>query len=89
MPHFHVLVASSGQRALAVARSSPAQGLILLDVMMPVMDGFEVLRQLRSNPLTKSIPVIFVTALSEAEDETQGLGLRAAEAIIQVRAARR
>ncbi len=81
MPHFHVRVASSGQRALAVAQSVPVPDLILLDVMMPGMDGYEVLRQLRSNPATSSIPVIFVTALSEADDETRGLGLGAVDYI--------
>jgi len=81
MPHFHVRVASSGLRALAVAQSEPLPDLILLDVMMPGMDGYEVLAQLRQHPLTMNTPVIFVTAMSEAEDEAKGLALGAADYI--------
>lgn len=64
LPELQVLAANSGERALAVAeRKQP--DLILLDVMMPGIDGFETCRQLRANPVTRDIPVIFVTARTE------------------------
>ncbi|TFH70356.1 two-component system response regulator [Gammaproteobacteria bacterium LSUCC0112] len=81
MPHYKVRVASSGVRALDIARSEPRPDLILLDVMMPDMDGYEVIHQLKSGIETQDIPVIFVTALSEAEDEAKGLELGAADYI--------
>jgi putative two-component system response regulator len=81
MPHYKVRVASSGGRALEIARSEPRPDLILLDVMMPDMDGYEVIHQLKSVAQTRDIPVIFVTALSEAEDEAKGLQLGAADYI--------
>lgn len=81
MPEFHVRVASSGARALTVAQSQPIPDLILLDVMMPEMDGYEVLQKLRADAVTREIPVIFVTALDHAEDEARGLALGAADYI--------
>jgi diguanylate cyclase (GGDEF)-like protein len=67
-----VLFATSGRDALAVARSEQPD-LILLDVMMPDMDGYEVCRALKADPTTQDLPVIFVTGLTEATDETRGL----------------
>lgn len=67
-----VKVANNGQRALEIARSSPAPDLILLDVMMPEMDGYEVCERLKQDPLTAGIPVIFLTAKTDSEDETRG-----------------
>ncbi|MEO5762934.1 MAG: diguanylate cyclase [Vicinamibacteria bacterium] len=64
-----VLVASTGKRALELA---PSADLILLDVMMPEMDGLEVCRRLRADEATAMIPVIFVTGLDGAEDESSG-----------------
>lgn len=64
-------VATSGQRALAQARQSPPD-LILLDIMMPGMDGFEVCRQLKQDPRSRDIPVIFITALSESQAVVNG-----------------
>ena len=72
-PVYRVLVANCGRRALELAAASPGPDLILLDVMMPGMDGFEVLARLRENPQTSGIPVIFVTAMSDAADEQGGL----------------
>ena len=65
-------VALDGQRALELAASEPQPHLILLDVMMPKLDGYEVCRRLKRNPATQGIPVIFVTAMGETEDETRG-----------------
>ena len=76
-----VRVASSGQRALKVAASLPRPDLILLDVMMPDIDGHEVLRHLRADPATQDIPVIFVTAMDEAHDEELGFELGAVDYI--------
>jgi diguanylate cyclase (GGDEF)-like protein len=67
-----VLFATSGRDALVTARSEQPD-LILLDVMMPDMDGYEVCRALKADPATRDLPVIFVTGLTEATDETRGL----------------
>ena len=58
---------------------APRPDLILLDVMMPEMDGYEVLKTLRANPASQDIPVIFVTALSADTDEELGLSLGAVD----------
>jgi len=75
------LVANSGPRALAVARGAQPPDIILLDVMMPEMDGYEVIRQLKQDESTRHIPVIFLTAKSEVDDETHGLALGAVDYI--------
>jgi len=79
---YSVKVANSGQLALKIVAAQPPD-LILLDVMMPGMNGYEVCRQLKENEATRHIPVIFVTALGEAEDETRGFELGAADYIIK------
>ena len=71
-PHYKVKAAISGPRALAVAVKDPQPDLILLDIMMPDMDGLEVCRRLKSDLRTRNIPVIFVTAMNEVEDEARG-----------------
>jgi putative two-component system response regulator len=78
-PFYHVRVANSGQRALQVADSEPRPDLILLDVMMPDMDGYQVLQGLRQKLYTRTIPVIFVTAMDGDEDEEHGLSLGAVD----------
>ena len=80
-PHYRVRIANSGRRALQVAASDPRPDLILLDVMMPEMDGYTVFQELRANPATQSIPVIFVTAMDADEDEEKGLALGAVDYI--------
>lgn len=74
-------VALNGEKALKIAFSENKPDLILLDVMMPGMDGFEVCKRLKEDPTTKDIPVIFITAKSEVEDETKGLELGAVDFI--------
>jgi putative two-component system response regulator len=80
-PSYRVRAASSGRRALEVAETRPVPDLILLDVMMPDMDGYATLAELRSNPATADIPVIFVTAMDATEDEEYGLSLGAVDYI--------
>ena len=80
-PLYSVRVSTSGKRALASAAAVPQPDLILLDVMMPEMDGYEVLSRLRANPETSDIPVIFITALDGTAEETMGLDLGAADYI--------
>ncbi len=80
-PFYRVRAANSGARALAVCAVDPRPDIILLDVMMPEMDGYAVLNRLREDPATCDIPVIFVTALDAIEDETHGFELGAADYI--------
>jgi putative two-component system response regulator len=81
MPSYRVLVATSGLSALRISEAVPKPDLILLDVMMPEVDGYTVLSRLKQNPATQDIPVIFVTALSESDDEEKGLRLGAVDYI--------
>jgi signal transduction histidine kinase len=74
-------VATSGQRALQLAGGAPKPDLILLDVMMPDMDGYQVIGQLKADPNTSDIPVIFVTALTSDLEEEKGLSLGAVDYI--------
>lgn len=67
-----IRLATDGQTALRYAQLEPRPDLILLDIMMPGMDGHEVLSKLRANPETRDIPVIFVTALDNPSDEEAG-----------------
>ncbi|MDH4462416.1 MAG: two-component system response regulator [Acidovorax sp.] len=71
--HYNVRVANSGPRALEVVLTHPVPDIILLDVMMPEMDGYAVLDALKKSPQTREIPVIFVTALDAVADEERGL----------------
>ncbi len=66
--HYHIRAVNSGQQALQVARLAPP-AIILLDIMMPEMDGYETCRQLKSDPLTQDIPVIFLSALDNTQDK--------------------
>ncbi len=78
---YRVRIAVNGPKALAIAASDDPPDIILLDVMMPEMDGYEVCRRLKNAPETKDIPVIFVTAKSSSEDEALGLNLGAVDYI--------
>ncbi|MBS4098952.1 MAG: two-component system response regulator [Sulfuricella sp.] len=70
---YRTRTAINGEKALKIAFSSAKPDLILLDIMMPGLSGYEVCRTLKENPDTRSIPVIFVTAMGEAQDEEKGL----------------
>jgi DNA-binding NtrC family response regulator len=72
MDEYTIKVATRGKKALEIAMTTPVD-IILLDVMMPEMDGFETCRRLKEEPQTRSIPVIFITARGEIEDEAKGL----------------
>ena len=80
-PHYRVRAANSGARALQVAKTEPRPDIILLDIMMPDMDGYAVLERLRADPDMHSIPVIFVTAMDSVGDEERGLSLGAVDYI--------
>jgi diguanylate cyclase (GGDEF)-like protein len=77
---YQVFMATSGAQALAICKDNPPD-LLLLDVVMPGMDGFEVCRHLKANEATQDIPVIFVTAHTDAAQETHGLSLGAVDFI--------
>ncbi|MBF0194001.1 MAG: SpoIIE family protein phosphatase [Magnetococcales bacterium] len=78
---YRVRAAPNGHIAIKAANITPHPDLILLDIMMPGMDGYEVCRQLKANKETENIPIIFVTAKSEDDDELDGLNLGAVDYI--------
>ncbi|MEI6207786.1 MAG: response regulator [Desulfuromonadales bacterium] len=87
MEEYTVKAATSGKQGIEICNSMPVD-IVLLDVMMPEMDGFETCRQLKNNPLTQNIPTIFVTAKGEIEDETMGFACGAVDYITKpIRAA--
>lgn len=76
-----LLVANNGEKALKIAASDKHPDLILLDVVMPGMDGYEVCRRLKQNEATRDIPVIFITARDDETDEAKGFELGAVDYI--------
>ncbi len=80
---YNIVVATSGEKALGLAASASPPEIILLDIIMPQMDGYEVCRKLKENNKTKNIPVIFISAKGEMEDEAKGLELGAVDYIIK------
>ncbi len=80
---YHVLAATRGEKALAIAASENPPDLILLDIVMPDMDGYEVCRRLKEKSRGNDIPVIFITAKGEVEDETKGLETGAVDYIVK------
>ncbi len=76
-----VKVANRGEKGLKIARSDSPPDLILLDIMMPEMDGYEVCQLLKSDPKTANIPIIFLTAKSESDDEVSGFAFGAVDYI--------
>src|SRR6185503_19087790 len=69
---YRTKVANCGERALKLAAAEPKPDLVLLDIMMPGMDGYEVCGRLKADPVTREIPVIFLTAKTQVEDESRG-----------------
>jgi putative two-component system response regulator len=78
---YRVKLANNGEKALAAVRGPSPPDLILLDIMMPGLSGYEVCEQLKADPETRRIPIIFLTAMTAAEDEKKGLDLGAADYI--------
>ena len=78
---YKVKVANSGERALKIAQLDPQPDIVLLDIMMPEMDGYEVCRRLKQQAMTRDIPVLFLTAKTEIEDETRGFDCGAVDYI--------
>src|SRR6516164_3743419 len=72
-------IATNGEKALALASAEEKPDLILLDIVMPGMDGYEVCSRLKSDPATREIPVIFLTGQTDAEDETRGFSVGAVD----------
>jgi putative two-component system response regulator len=79
--HYKVKIANNGERALKITLTGTPPDIILLDIMMPVMDGYETCRRLKINPKTRDIPVIFLTSKAEVEDEMKGFELGAVDYI--------
>lgn len=80
-PDYRVIAATSGAEALSIAASAAPPDIILLDIIMPEMNGYEVCKALKESEQTRDIPVIFITALGEEEDEAKGLELGAVDYI--------
>lgn len=78
---YKVKVANHGEKALKIAQGDSPPDLILLDIMMPGMDGYAVCQALKSDPVTRDIPVIFLTAMVSTEDEMRGLEVGAVDYI--------
>lgn len=78
---YRVKLANGGERAIKLASLEPHPDLMLLDIMMPGMDGYEVCQRLKANPQTRDIPVIFLTARTDVDDEKRGLEIGAVDYI--------
>ena len=78
---YKIRIATNGVQALELVKHAPYPDLILLDVMMPGMDGYEVCARLKADPETRDIPVIFLTGQTEIEDETRGFDVGAVDYI--------
>ncbi len=74
-PDYRTIVAINGEKALELAFATRPPDLVLLDIMMPGLNGYQICERLKAQPSTRNIPVIFVTAMGEVEDETRGLDL--------------
>lgn len=80
-PNYNVLFAKDGKTGLKIARSPMRPDLIILDIVMPEIDGYEVMKLLKSDEYTNNIPVIFITAKGQEEDEAKGFELGAVDYI--------
>lgn len=79
--HYRIKVATNGEKALSIVMSDQPPDLILLDIMMPGIDGYEVCRRIKANPSRRNIPIMFVTSMEDQEDEARGLELGAEDYI--------
>ncbi len=80
---YYVKTADNSKKGLSIANANPHPDLILLDVMMPYIDGYEICRQLKANPATWNIPIIFLTAAYYRENEQKGMALGAAAYLVK------
>ena len=78
---YRVVAANNGEKAIAIASSEHPPDLILLDIMMPGLSGYDVCQRLKAQPATRDIPIIFLTAMTGTEDETKGLEMGAVDFI--------
>ena len=78
---YKIRIATNGAKALELVKVAPSPDLVLLDVSMPGMDGYEVCTRLKANPETRDVPVIFLTGQTEIEDETHGFDVGAVDYI--------
>ncbi|MBF0380509.1 MAG: response regulator [Magnetococcales bacterium] len=82
-PYYKIQAAKDGKLAIMIAKSANKPSLILLDIMMPGMDGYEVCKTLKEDEQTRDIPILFVTAKSGVEDETKGFDLGAVDYLVK------
>ena len=80
---YRIKAATSGEKALAIAAKAPPPDLILLDVMMPDLDGHETCRRLKADPITADIPVFFVTGQLDRDERATGLALGALDYLLK------
>ncbi|MFD2165226.1 response regulator [Thalassotalea euphylliae] len=80
-PHYRIKAVTSGKNVMQICMSNQPPDIILLDIMMPEIDGLTVCKQLKQNPMTQNIVIIFITALTEADDVVRGLELGAVDYI--------
>ncbi|MCB0756348.1 MAG: response regulator, partial [Flavobacteriales bacterium] len=78
---YKIKVAKNGKKAIELVQKDPAIDLVLMDVMMPEMDGYTACQILKSDEVTAQVPIIFLTALNEASDETKGFDIGGADFI--------
>ncbi|MBX9936370.1 MAG: response regulator, partial [Burkholderiaceae bacterium] len=78
---YRVVAANNGEKAIAIASGEHPPDLILLDIMMPGLSGYDVCQRLKAQPTTRDIPIIFLTAMTGTQDETQGLEMGAVDFI--------
>ncbi len=78
---YDIITAADGEQALKLAQQSPQPDLVLLDIIMQDMDGYEVCRRLKDDPATHDIPVVFLTVKRDVDDEVRGFNLGAVDYI--------
>jgi len=78
---YNIIASTSGKKAVELVKKDPLIDLIILDILMPEMDGYEVCKVLKENQTTKEIPIVFVTSLNDSKSEEKGLLLGASDYI--------